>query len=121
MTSPAGRGNLRRHPRASVELPVTVADATNSVDAVIEFDTADVSLGGAFVRSDLLFEIGEELGLTFTLPSGEAVRAKGKVVRVARDTGDDAVPGMGIAFSFLSDMDRDAILTLVNRGRGSHG
>jgi hypothetical protein len=41
------------------------------------------------------------------------------VVRVARDTGDDAVPGMGIAFTDLSDRDRDAILALVTRG--SHG
>jgi Tfp pilus assembly protein PilZ len=118
MTPPAGRGNLRRHPRSPVELPVTVADADNSVDAVIEFDTQDLSLGGAFVRSDLLFEIGEELQLTFALPTGEAVRATGKVVRVARDTGDDAVPGMGIAFTVLSDRDRDAILTLT---RGAHG
>jgi Tfp pilus assembly protein PilZ len=118
-SAPHGRGNLRRYPRSPVELAVVVADANNSVDAVIEFDTADLSVGGAFVRSDLLFEIGEELGFTFVLPTGESVRAHGRVVRVARDTGDEAVPGMGIAFTDLSDRDRDAIVALVTRG--SHG
>lgn len=119
MTNPAGRGNLRRHPRSAIELPVTVTDAaTNRVDGAIMFDTQDLSVGGAFIRSDLLFEIGEELDLAFTLPSG-AIRARGRVVRVQRDSGDDASAGMGIQFVGLSDADRDAILQLVTRG--SHG
>jgi hypothetical protein len=100
-------------------LPVTVADSTNSVDAVIAFDTQDLSVGGAFVRSDLLFEVGEELSLTFGLPDGHLVSARGRVVRVSRDSGDDGVPGMGIEFVTLADPDRDAILSLVTRG--AHG
>jgi Tfp pilus assembly protein PilZ len=100
-------------------LPVTVADSANSVDAVIAFDTQDLSVGGAFVRSDLLFEIGEELKLAFTLPDGTLVAARGRVVRVARDAGDDGVPGMGIEFAALKDPDRDAIQALVTRG--AHG
>ena len=119
MTTPSGRGNLRRYIRSAVELPVTVADSSNSVDGHIQFDTQDLSVGGAFVRSDLLFEVGEELGLTFGLPDGKQVRARGRVVRVARETGDEGVAGMGIEFLDLSDADRDAILSLVTRG--SHG
>jgi Tfp pilus assembly protein PilZ len=115
----AARGNLRRHPRSAVELSVTVADSTNSVVGHIHFDTQDLSVGGAFVRSDLLFEVGEELGLTFTLPDGKHVHARGRVVRVARDTGDEGIAGMGIEFVRLTDPDRDAILALVTRG--SHG
>ena len=119
MSTPSGRSNLRRHVRSAVELPVTVADSTNSVDAHIQFDTQDLSAGGAFVRSDLLFEVGEELSLTFQLPDGKQVKARGRVVRVARETGDEGVAGMGIEFVDLPDADRDAILALVTRG--SHG
>jgi Tfp pilus assembly protein PilZ len=119
VTTPSGRSNLRKHVRSAVELPVTVYDSTNSVDGLIEFDTHDLSAGGAFVRSDLLFEVGEELGLTIGLPDGNKVRARGRVVRVARETGDEGVAGMGIEFIELLDADRDAILDLVTRG--SHG
>jgi hypothetical protein len=115
MTAPAGRGNLRKHARSAIELPVTVSDAANRVQGHIQFDTHDLSAGGAFIRSDLLFEVGEELSLVFTTPSGHTVRARGRVVRVARDTGDEGVPGMGIAFAHLTDRDREAILELVSR------
>ncbi len=114
MTAPAERGNLRKHARSAIDLPVSVSDAENRVDGQIEFDTQDVSVGGAFIRSDLLFEIGEHLGLSISLPSGRQIRAVGRVVRVARDTGDDgAAPGMGIQFVSLSDEDREALQALV--------
>lgn len=119
MTTPAGRGNLRQHARSAIELPVDVSDAANRVAGTIRFDTQDVSVGGAFIRSDLLFEVGEELDLAFALPSGHAVRARGRVVRVARDGGDETAAGMGIQFVSLTDADRAAIQTLVTRG--AHG
>jgi uncharacterized protein (TIGR02266 family) len=119
MTGAASRGNLRKHARSPVELPITVSDAANKVEGQIEFNTQDLSVGGAFIRSDLLFEVGEELQLDFTLPDGRPVSARGKVVRVARDSGDDVIPGMGIAFLGLTDADREAIRALCTRG--SHG
>jgi Tfp pilus assembly protein PilZ len=119
MNGVASRGNLRQHARSPVELPITVSDAANRVEGHIEFNTQDLSVGGAFIRSDLLFEVGEELQLDFTLPDGRQVRARGKVVRVARDSGDDVIPGMGIAFVALGEGDRDAIRALCTRG--SHG
>lgn len=108
-------GNKRRHARHAVELPITISDAANRVVAVIQLDTQDLSAGGAFVCSNLLFEIGEVLALAFTLPDGRSVRASGKVVRVARDTGDDVVPGMGIQFVDLSEADHEAIAKLLAR------
>ena len=119
MTSGAARGNLRQHARSPVELPITVSDAANKVEGHIEFNTGDLSVGGAFIRSDLLFEVGEELQLDFAMPDGRQIRARGKVVRVARDSGDDVIPGMGIQFVALTDADRDAIRALCTRG--SHG
>jgi hypothetical protein len=38
---------------------------------------------------------------------------------VARDSGDDVIPGMGIMFVALADSDREAIRALVTRG--THG
>jgi uncharacterized protein (TIGR02266 family) len=118
-TAARGNQNLRQHARSPVELPITVSDAANKVEGHIEFNTGDLSVGGAFIRSDLLFEVGEELQLDFALPDGQQVRARGRVVRVARDSGDDVIPGMGIQFVALTDADRDAIRALVTRG--SHG
>lgn len=119
MSNGAARGNLRQHARSPVELPISISDAANKVEGHIEFNTGDLSVGGAFIRSDLLFEVGEELQLDFAMPDGRQVRARGKVVRVARDSGDDVIPGMGIQFVALTDADRDAIRELCTRG--SHG
>ena len=111
MTSNAARGNLRQHARSPVELPISISDAANRVEGHIEFNTGDLSVGGAFIRSDLLFEVGEELQLDFAMPDGRMVRARGKVVRVARDAPDEGQPaGMGIQFVALSDADRSAIV-----------
>ena len=115
----AQHGNLRKHVRSSVSFGVTVSDAANRVSGTIVFDTQDISAGGAFIRSDLLFEIGEELAVAFTLPNGAEISSRAKVVRVSRDGDDGSAPGMGIQFVQLSESDRDAILALVQRG--SHG
>ena len=68
---------MRRHSRRSVELPVLVSDAANRVKAGIRFDAADVSAGGAFLRSDLLFEVGEILNLAIELPPNRRISAVG--------------------------------------------
>lgn len=116
MSSPDGRPELRRHPRAPVELPITVADGANRVEGRIRFDTQDMSIGGAFIRSDLLFELGEELSLEFKLPDGHKVSARGRVVRVNRESGEESPAGMGIQFVLLADRDKAAIQQLVKRG-----
>lgn len=118
MTGVASR-DLRQHTRSPLELPIVISDAANRVEGRIEFNTQDLSVGGAFVRSDLLFEVGEELQLDFTLPDSRVVRARGRVVRVARDSGDDVIPGMGIQFVALGEPDREAIRALCTRG--THG
>ena len=101
--------DLRSHPRSDVHLPVALGDATNSVEATICFDTHDLSLGGAFLRSELLLEVGEQLELMFHLPEGKCIRTTGRVVHVAREAGADGPAGMGIAFADLSARDREAV------------
>jgi Tfp pilus assembly protein PilZ len=100
---------MRKHERRTTELPVVVSDAANRVKAGIRFGAADVSTGGAFLRSDLLFEVGELLNLEIQLPAARLIKARGRVVRVSRDSAEDRVPGMGIEFVDLSAEDRAAI------------
>jgi uncharacterized protein (TIGR02266 family) len=103
------RRDTRKHARSTLEVPVVVSDTTNRVRGGIRFASADVSAGGAFLRSDLLFEIGELLTLEFDLPGGRHVRVRGRVVRVSRDGGKDKFPGMGVEFVDLPAEDRAAI------------
>ena len=109
MTRAHVRRDMRKQPRRTTELPVVVSDAANKVRAGIRFRAVEVSQGGAFLRSDLLFEVGELLNLEIALPAAGQVHARGRVVRVARDDAKDRVPGMGIEFVDLSPEDRAAI------------
>ena len=107
------RRDTRKHARGSLELPVLVSDADSKVRTGIRFDAADVSGGGAFLRSDMLFEVGEMLTLQFSLPNGRAIRVRGRVVRATREgaNGDAGhkLSGMGVEFVDLSQEDRAAI------------
>lgn len=115
----SGRRDMRRFDRRRAELPVTVRAAGNRVEGGIHLDAADLSEGGAFLRSDLLFEVGETLDLEIPLPTG-VVNAAGRVVRVSRSRGRETAPGMGIEFTRLSLPDRRAIAaSLIGRARRS--
>jgi hypothetical protein len=89
---------------------VIVHDAAGGPQRPIRFASADVSTGGAFLRSELLLEIGELLTLEFDLPGGRHVRARGRVVRVSSGSGPrDQHPGMGVEFVDLAPEDHAAI------------
>lgn len=68
----------------------------------------DVSKGGLFVATYQPLPVGTELRLFFVLPDGTAIEAPG-MVRWTRDDDGPAPPGMGIAFTKLSDAARRAI------------
>ena len=105
--------DTRKYPRVDLEVPVLVSDAAKKVRKPIRFSSADVSGGGAFLRSDLLFEVGEVLHLEFDLPDGRHIGTDGRVVRVARGGQKDKHPGMGLEFVDLSPDDRAAIVRLT--------
>jgi Tfp pilus assembly protein PilZ len=75
-----------------------------------------------FLRSDLLFEVGEDLTLEITLGGGKTTVATGRVAWVTRGTGKKASAGMGIEFARLSAHDRralaDSLRALVKTGPG---
>jgi uncharacterized protein (TIGR02266 family) len=105
----------RQHERQLVELPVVIEDAANRVRGRVRFDSHDLSVGGAFLRSDLLFEVGEELRVEFSLPGGPRIHARGRVVRVSRERDTGHVPGMGIEFIALADADRAAVRAFITK------
>jgi c-di-GMP-binding flagellar brake protein YcgR len=100
---------MRQYDRRPAALPVTVRATRNRVEGGIHLDSANLSEGGAFLHSDLLFEVGETLNLEIPLPSGAVVKAAARVVRVARDRDVTAVHGMGIEFTGISAQDRQLI------------
>ena len=111
------RRDTRKHARASLEVPVVVTDAEKRASGRIRFATADISASGAFLHSDMLLEIGEQLIVEFDLPGGRHIRVRGRVVRVSHGQAPDAAgdgagdrqPGMGVEFVDLSPEDRAAI------------
>lgn len=94
----------RQHERRRVEFPVTIVDAENRTSGGLSFEASDLSMGGVFLRSTVLFELGEELGLEFQL-GGALVKARAKVVRVSTDER----AGMGIAFTRIDPAHREAL------------
>jgi hypothetical protein len=101
---------MRHFDRRPAELSILVRTTTRQPTlGGIHLDLANLSEGGAFLRSDLLFEIGEALNLEIPLPSGSVVKTAARVVRVARDKDPAAVHGMGIEFTGLSPQDRRLI------------
>lgn len=108
--SPAGRTrNLRRYERKPTLLPVVVRAAGNKIRAGVRLDTTDLSEGGLFLRSDLLFEVGEDLTIEIPLGDGKTTTATGRVAWVTRGTGKKSSAGMGIEFARLSAHDRRAL------------
>jgi Tfp pilus assembly protein PilZ len=72
-------------------------------------DAENLSEGGLFLRSDLLFEVGEALILEIPLPNGTVTETPGRVAWVTRGEGRERTAGMGIEFARLSLEDRRAL------------
>ena len=106
--SPRSR-NVRRYDRKNALVPVVVRAAGNKIQAGVRLNTTDLSEGGLFLRSDLLFEVGEDLRIEIPLADGNIAVAQGRVAWVTRGSGKKADAGMGIEFARLSAHDRRAL------------
>jgi Tfp pilus assembly protein PilZ len=107
--SPA-KGEKRRHQRKPVELQVTIQDASQRTQAQLRVSTADLGVGGLFVKSDLLLEIGEEVMVALDLPNGTRISCRARVIHTQRDRA-----GMGLAFQQLAEPHRDAIQAFLDK------
>jgi len=111
-------------------IPVTLTLRLNEPESNVfaSFEAKDLSEGGVFVRSSLLWEPGDRFDLRFTLPGTEReIRVSGEVVR-AEDRYllfpnladcEPPIPGMGIRFLDLSDEDRRIIRSFLDQTRRS--
>ncbi len=99
---------MRRHRRIPLQVEIRARDTEGT--GVLLFESADVSAGGTFLKSDLLLEQGEALSLEFRIPRLERLmRAEARVVWVRRFPADGENAGMGVEFLSMSDLDRAAL------------
>ena len=104
----------RRFERKAVLVDFQARDAHGAGQLV--FQSADLSAGGTFLKSDLLLEQGEALSLEFTLPSEAGphiVRTQARVAWVRRFPANGEPAGMGVEFVSMDPADRDALLSHV--------
>jgi uncharacterized protein (TIGR02266 family) len=74
------------------------------------FTTLDVSVGGAFLESELLFEEGERLWVEVNVSSHPTpIRAQARIAWVRRFPQEGERPGMGLQFIGMSEEDRAAL------------
>jgi uncharacterized protein (TIGR02266 family) len=98
----------RRSPRVDVDVDFRARESTGGGSLL--FRAADLSLGGAFLRSSLLLEEGETLALEFRLPgSHRLLRATARVAWVRRFPEATQPAGMGMEFLSMSAEDREVL------------
>jgi uncharacterized protein (TIGR02266 family) len=105
----------RRFFRQPIKADFFVKDATFGEPGELYFASQNVSVGGAFLISDFLLEMGSELRVRFQLPGEPVMQATARVAWVS--DGDDTEPGMGIAFTEISAENTAAIQRYIQRAQ----
>jgi uncharacterized protein (TIGR02266 family) len=113
-----GTAKDRRHVRRPVRVSIRVRDVGDPTQAEIHLDALDISQGGAFLQSELLLEVGDELEVTFAIP-GELrrIQVHAKVAWATRGGGAQEKAGMGLQFTDLRESDRQLIADFVRSVR----
>jgi Tfp pilus assembly protein PilZ len=103
----------RRFERKSLSVQFHARDARGA--GLLVFESADLSSGGTFLKSDLLFEQGEVLSLEFPVLEGRLLRAQARVAWVRRFPQPRESAGMGVEFTAMEDQDREALEAFLRR------
>lgn len=98
---PSGFDGKERRASADRRVYIEVEIGLSTESHIYTGLSQDVSTGGVFVSTYEPSPPGTSVTLYFVLPDGFVVNAEG-VVRWRRDGGDDAPPGMGVAFTVIS-------------------
>jgi uncharacterized protein (TIGR02266 family) len=102
----------RRFSRKALGVDFAARDGLGA--GLLIFTSADVSAGGAFLKSDLLLEQGEALSLEFHLDHRkDPIRVQARVAWVRRFPEPPQPAGMGVEFIDLGEDDRAALLAVV--------
>lgn len=85
------------------------------------FDAVDLGAGGAFVRSDYLFEAGDTVEVSFRLPNtAGTITTRARVAWATAQPDAPQGPGFGLQFVHLGDDER-ALLQAFLRQEGQTG
>lgn len=105
--APATKKPQRSSARVKMQAAVDFTSDNNFFNGF----SANISDGGLFVATVNLLPLGTEVDLSFSLPSGVRIEAKGIVqwVREVNDQLPDAFPGMGVQFAALHPTAQSAI------------
>ncbi len=109
----------RLYKRVPVSLKIALQE--DGEDISINFSVIDISEGGLFVQSNILWEPGQIFFLTFTLPDsqqtisvrGEVARSEDRYFLYHDEETNDPIPGMGIRFLNLQEKDKEAIKQFI--------
>lgn len=90
--------------RKHVRKPFLMAVDYSTQDHVYKDFIQDISSGGVFIQTHMPFTVGQEVSLTFPLPSFQKhVKVVGEVVR-------STPQGVGVKFK-MADKDQEAMIT----------
>jgi uncharacterized protein (TIGR02266 family) len=104
----------RRHTRTSLEVDFRGRESQGAGQLL--FQGTDLSPGGTFLKSDVLLDEGETLGVEFRVPGVQRLmRAQAKVAWVRRFPKDQELAGMGVEFVAMSDDDRSALTSYLEQ------
>ena len=120
--SNGGGDERRRHER--VPLSLLVQYRLNTFEDFLAEYSADISVGGMFIRTTEPREEGSMIYLQFWLNDGsKLIEGLGKVVRVNPPGGDPKrVAGMGVEFVNFDEASMALILEIIeSKGTGSKG
>jgi hypothetical protein len=93
--------------RADQRVPLNLSARWNGSSGVQEARIEDMSLGGCFVNTTGRVDIGEDVVVEIKLPAGDWLQLNGTVVAYQQGI------GFGVEFSFLSEVDEEAIRELL--------
>ena len=109
----ARRKDQRRRPEASVRM--LIRHRFDSLEELIEEHSSDLSMGGLFLRTESLRDIGSLVYLQFSLTTGESlIEGLGRVVHVNPPGNPEGrAAGIGIEFVNLDEASLALIEELV--------
>jgi uncharacterized protein (TIGR02266 family) len=95
----------RRGLRKTLRVDFSAQDAQGAGELL--FETLDLSVGGAFLHSELLLEQDETFSVEFRVPGvNRLMRAQARVAWVRRFPEPGQEPGMGVQFLDMSEGDQ---------------
>jgi uncharacterized protein (TIGR02266 family) len=105
--APVPGSERRKSSRIPMQTEVDLSSETNFYSG---FST-DLSDGGLFVATCNVAEIGTEVDLAFTLPTGQRIESRGVVrwIREFNDRTPEVFPGVGIEFVDIKPATSEAI------------